>query len=169
MVIFNSYVSLPESNLWWVAQFFQTSPRFPGPLLKKRHDGRGYPPEINHGHGGFFFAHFSTTFNATSSNGLWSSALGQVAYKTVFIKKNGNWTRKCVWNCQQFHRSLCLKMASKPPITTKKSKNFWFQGESPHLSRHAGRPSRFRRRLRTSEAEVNAAEMRQTMRHVMST
>ena len=54
MVIFNSYVSLPESNLWWVAQFFQTSPRFPGPLLKKRHDGRGYPPEINHGHGGFF-------------------------------------------------------------------------------------------------------------------
>ena len=74
--------------------------------------------------------------------------------KLLSSKKNGNWTRKCVWNCQQFHRSLCLKMASKLPITTKNSKNFWFQGESPHLSRHAGRPSRFRRRLRTSETEV---------------
>jgi hypothetical protein len=67
--------------------------------LKKRHDGRGYPPEINHGHGGFFFAHFSTTFNATSSNGLWSSALGQVAYKTVFIKKK--------W---ELNKEMCMKL-----------------------------------------------------------
>ena len=26
--------------------------------------------------------------------------------KLFSSKKNRNWTRKCVWNCQQFHRSL---------------------------------------------------------------